>query len=145
MPVEGAGLAESAGVGRAWGGALRPARGGELGPERGGEAHPQVTASGISSCPQAPRNRVRHPEGVGPEKAPRGSYSRAKLSLVGKQEWASLVAQALKNLPAVQTRFSIHGRSPGEGDGSPLQHSSPENPMDRGAWRTTVQRSHSQT
>lgn len=64
MPVEGAGLAESAGVGRACGAALRPARGGELGPERGGEAHPQVTASGISSCPQAPRNRVRQPEGV---------------------------------------------------------------------------------
>ena len=30
------------------------------------------------------------------------------------------------------------GRSPGEGNGNPLQHSCLANPMDRGAWRTTV-------
>ena len=30
------------------------------------------------------------------------------------------------------------GRSPGEGDGNPLQYSCLENPMDRGAWQTTV-------
>ena len=30
------------------------------------------------------------------------------------------------------------GRSPGEGHGNPLQHSCQENPMDRGAWLTTV-------
>ena len=30
------------------------------------------------------------------------------------------------------------GRSPGEGNGNPLQYSCLENPMDRGAWRTTV-------
>ena len=30
------------------------------------------------------------------------------------------------------------GRSPGGGHGNPLQYSCPENPMDRGAWRTTV-------
>ena len=29
-------------------------------------------------------------------------------------------------------------RSPGEGNGYPLQYSSLENPMDRGAWRATV-------
>ena len=29
------------------------------------------------------------------------------------------------------------GRSPGVGNGSPLQYSCLENPMDRGAWRTT--------
>ena len=28
------------------------------------------------------------------------------------------------------------GRSPGGGNGNPLQHSCLENPMDRGAWRT---------
>ena len=27
------------------------------------------------------------------------------------------------------------GRSPGEGDGNPLQYSCLENPMDRGSWR----------
>ena len=26
------------------------------------------------------------------------------------------------------------GRSPGEGNGNPLQYSCPENPMDRGTW-----------
>ena len=31
------------------------------------------------------------------------------------------------------------GRSPGEGFGDPLQYSCLENPMDRGAWRATVQ------
>ena len=31
------------------------------------------------------------------------------------------------------------GRSPGEGNGNPLQYSGMENPMDRGAWWTTVQ------
>ena len=30
------------------------------------------------------------------------------------------------------------GRSPGEGNGNPLQYSCLENPMDRAAWRTTV-------
>ena len=31
------------------------------------------------------------------------------------------------------------GRSPGEGNGNPLQYSCLGNPMDRGAWRPTVQ------
>ena len=30
------------------------------------------------------------------------------------------------------------GRSPGEGNGNPLQHSCLENPMDGGAWKATV-------
>ena len=30
------------------------------------------------------------------------------------------------------------GRSPGEGNGNPLQYSGLENPVDRGAWRATV-------
>ena len=32
------------------------------------------------------------------------------------------------------------GRSPREGNGNPLQHPCLENPMDRGAWQTTVHR-----
>ena len=31
-------------------------------------------------------------------------------------------------------------RSPGEGDGNPLQYACLENPMDRGAWQVTVHR-----
>ena len=30
------------------------------------------------------------------------------------------------------------GRSPGEGNGNPLQYSCLESPMDRGAWRATA-------
>ena len=30
------------------------------------------------------------------------------------------------------------GRSPGEGNGTPLQYSCLENPMDGGAWKATV-------
>ena len=30
------------------------------------------------------------------------------------------------------------GRSPGEGNGTPLQYSCPENSMDRGAWQAAV-------
>ena len=30
------------------------------------------------------------------------------------------------------------GRSPGEGNGSPLRHSCLENPTERGAWRATA-------
>ena len=45
-----------------------------------------------------------------------------------------LVAQSVKNLPAMQEGL-IPGweRSPGEGNGNPFQYSCLENPMDRGA------------
>ena len=48
----------------------------------------------------------------------------------------------MKNLPAMQETQVPSlgpGRSPGEGDGYPLQCSRLENSMDRGAWRVTVQ------
>ena len=32
------------------------------------------------------------------------------------------------------------GRSPGVGSSNPIQYSCMENPMDRGAWKTTVHR-----
>ena len=50
----------------------------------------------------------------------------------------------VKNLPAnaEDTRdvglMPGLGRSPGVGNGNPLQYSWLENPMDRGAWRATV-------
>ena len=53
---------------------------------------------------------------------------------------ASLAAQTVKNLPAGQETGAIPGwgRSPGEGNGYPLQYSCPEKPMDTGAWWATV-------
>ena len=50
----------------------------------------------------------------------------------------------VKNLPAIAgdsgDRGSIpgSGRSPGEGNGTPLQYSCLENPMDRGTWQAIV-------
>ena len=59
-----------------------------------------------------------------------------------KQEMgASLVAQLVKNLPAMQGNLGWipgWGRSPGGGHGNPLQYSCLENPMDRGARQATV-------
>ena len=53
---------------------------------------------------------------------------------------------AVKNLPASTgetedaSLIPGSGRSPGEGNGNPFQHSCLENPMDRGAWWATVHR-----
>ena len=54
--------------------------------------------------------------------------------------WVSQVALEVKKSPAnegdLRDASSIPGwgRSPGEGNGNPLQYSCLENPMDRGAW-----------
>ena len=51
------------------------------------------------------------------------------------------VALVVKNLPANaadikdMSSVPVSGRSPGEGNGNPLQYSCLENPMDRGAWQ----------
>ena len=61
-------------------------------------------------------------------------------------ERASQVALLVKNLPAsaghIRDVGSIpgSGRSPGGGNGNPLQYSCLENPTDRGAWPATVHR-----
>ena len=58
--------------------------------------------------------------------------------------WASQVALVVKNLPASARDItdtgpvSGSGRSPGGGNGSLLQCSCLENPLDRRAWRATV-------
>ena len=54
---------------------------------------------------------------------------------------ASLLDQLVKNLPAMQetqVQSLGWGRSPGEGNDNPLQYSCLGNPMDGGAWQTTV-------
>ena len=57
--------------------------------------------------------------------------------------WDSQVALVVKNLPSnardLREVGSIpgSGRSPGEGNGNPLQYSHLENPMDTGAWQAT--------
>ena len=51
-------------------------------------------------------------------------------------QWAFLVTQTV----VWREPGSIPGSgiSPGEGNGNPLHHSCPENPMDRGTWQATV-------
>ena len=69
------------------------------------------------------------------------SFSPPKYFLVSFSR-ASLVI-AVKNPPANAGDAGLIpglGRSHEEGDGSPLQYSCPGNPIDRGAWRVTVQR-----
>ena len=59
---------------------------------------------------------------------------------------SSPVAQLVKNLPANAGDagdvglISGSGRSPGEGNGNPLQYACLKNSTDRGAWRATVHR-----
>ena len=72
------------------------------------------------------------------------------LSSIETSTETSLVAQMVKRLPAMreipvqslgrEDLGSIHGlgRSPGVGNGNPLQYSCLESPMDRGAWWATV-------
>ena len=70
----------------------------------------------------------------------------ALLSMLANQgnERASQEILVVKNLSAnagdVRDMGSIPrlGRSPGEGNGNPLQYSCLENPMDRGAWWAMV-------
>ena len=56
--------------------------------------------------------------------------------------WASLMAQMVKNLPAMQETWvsSLGWEDPLEKGtaGYPLQYSGLENPVDRGAWQATV-------
>ena len=61
-----------------------------------------------------------------------------------KGGWASQVAQLVKNLPAsagdtrdVGLTLGL-GRSPGGGNGNPLQYSCLEHPMNREAWQAIV-------
>ena len=53
---------------------------------------------------------------------------------------ALVVKNSLANAGDIRDAVSIPdpGRSSGEGNGNPLQHSYLENPTDRGAWRATV-------
>ena len=54
---------------------------------------------------------------------------------------AFLVAQSVKSLSAMQKTWGLipaSRRSPGEGNGNPLQCTCLGNPMERGAWRPRV-------
>ena len=56
--------------------------------------------------------------------------------------WRGEIHSFITNLPDfLDSRTELVpelGRCPGEGNGNPLQYSCLDNPMDRGAWRATV-------
>ena len=58
----------------------------------------------------------------------------------GASQVAQVVKNPLTNTGATRNVGSIPGlgRSPGEGNGNPLQHSCLGNSMDRGAWQVIV-------
>ena len=63
------------------------------------------------------------------------------LALYHTHLWASLVAQAVKNLPEIrETQVLSLGWEdpPGRGNGYPIQYSCLGNPMDRGTWGASV-------
>ena len=63
-----------------------------------------------------------------------GRFPGDKISYPRQCSWASLVAQMVKNLPAMQETqvHSLAWKDPGEGNVYPFQHSCLENSMDRG-------------
>ena len=61
--------------------------------------------------------------------------------LVTRRYWGFPGGSVVKNPPANagdEGSFPRSGRSPGGGNGNPLQYSCPRNPMDRGAWQATA-------
>ena len=65
-----------------------------------------------------------------------------KLRSFCNENWASLVAQMVKTLPAMLGDLGWipgQGRSPEGGNGNPLQYSCLEKSMDKGTWQATVQ------
>ena len=87
------------------------------------------------------------PNGQGTGLLSQGLWVQVPLGVVSGQEslpqinfWASQMVLVVKNSPAnvgdIRDAGSIPGlgRSPGGGNGNPLQYSCLENPMDREAW-----------
>ena len=68
---------------------------------------------------------------------------KAMATLSSTLGWDFPGGSVVKNLPASAGDASSIpglGRSPGEGNGNPLQYSCLGNPVDRGAWQATVHR-----
>ena len=71
-------------------------------------------------------------------------WEEVHLVLIVRCSWALEVALVVKNLLSNTGDTGDEGfipglgRSPGVGNGNPLQYSCLENPMDRGAWQTIV-------
>ena len=84
------------------------------------------------------------PGGLPSMESHRVGHDWSDLAAAAVTNWASLVAQLVKNPTANAgdardvDLIPGSGRSPGERNGNPLQYSCLENPMDRGAWQAPV-------
>ena len=112
-----------------------------------------ITCSSLAPSLQ-PEEWLTHSDRPGTDKVPILALGRGYHNGENEQEWerkpdryiekhllylsrASLVSQTVKNLLAKAGDMGlIPGlrKSPGEGNGNPLQYSCLENPMDKGAW-----------
>ena len=76
------------------------------------------------------------------KKEEKAQCKSSELGLIHSLTEGSPGGSVVNNLPAGDTRdagsFPGSGRSPREGNGSPLQHSCLENPVDRGSWWAAV-------
>ena len=81
------------------------------------------------------------PPGELPNPGIEPTFPAASALQMGSLLLVSMVAQLVKNLPSNAGdvgSISGLGRSPGEGNGNPLQYSCLENSIDRGVWWATV-------
>ena len=80
---------------------------------------------------------TEEPRGLQSLGSHRAGYNRSNLACLEGFPHSSVGKESAYNAgdPGL---ISGLGRSPGEGNGNPLQYSCLENPMDRGAWQTTV-------
>ena len=112
------------------------------------DAHTSYNSSN-QSCLCAPRQWMAHTSPLCCPRKNSRSFHPSHSPPTSTQLWPSRVilgihgGSLVKNSPAIQEMWrcgfnSESGRSPGEGNGNPLQYSCLENPMDRGAWRVTV-------
>ena len=70
-------------------------------------------------------------------------YDHSYISMPVYHSWGFPGGSVVKNPPAHAGDLGSipgSGRSPGDGNGNPLQDSRLENPTDRGIWQGTVQR-----
>ena len=69
-------------------------------------------------------------------------YFKKLVLIMGTSQGALMVKNSPANAGDAEDMGSIPGsrRSPGVGNGNPLQHACLENPMERGTWQATVHR-----
>ena len=97
---------------------------------------PSQTAGGNGECAITLENSLVVPQNVKETNNP-NVHHQIKANCGMCFPGSSVVKNPLVN-EGVMDLIPGSGRSPGEGNGNPLQYSCLENPMDRGTWWTTV-------